>query len=281
MKKYFFFFTLFLLPMMIKAKNIEIDGIYYNIVSKTKEAEVIKNPNNYTGDIVIPSEFKYEGETYTVTSIGSSSFTESKVTSITMPNSIKRIEGAFIDCYYLTSITMSNNLQTIGDMAFYNCERLKSIFIPKTVTSIGKLAFFDCKSLTAVHIEDIVSWCKIDFAQDVSNPLVYAHHLYLNDEEVTNLVVPKEVKSICKNSFWGCESIISVVISDGVSSVGATSFYGCINIEELTISNSVLSIGEAAFYGCKKIKSLNIPKSVSFIGAESFRGCSNLIRRSY
>ena len=40
MKKVLSFFILMLLPMMAGAETVEIDGIYYELVSKIKEAAV-------------------------------------------------------------------------------------------------------------------------------------------------------------------------------------------------------------------------------------------------
>ena len=45
----------------------------------------------------------------------------------------------------------------------------------------------DCTNLEAVHISDLETWFRIRFDGPESNPLYYAHHLYLNGAEVTEL----------------------------------------------------------------------------------------------
>ena len=62
------------MPMMVNADTVEIDGIYYNLVSADKIAEVTKNPSYYHGDIIIPEKVTYQGVDYDVTSIGSKAF---------------------------------------------------------------------------------------------------------------------------------------------------------------------------------------------------------------
>ena len=40
------------------AYDVEVDGIYYNLISKGNIAEVTKGDNKYEGDITIPSSIK-------------------------------------------------------------------------------------------------------------------------------------------------------------------------------------------------------------------------------
>lgn len=54
MKQTFLSFILALLPIIASADPVEIDGIWYNLVSKVKTAEVTKKPSGkYTGAIEI------------------------------------------------------------------------------------------------------------------------------------------------------------------------------------------------------------------------------------
>ena len=82
------------------AYDVEVDGIYYNLIPKAKIAEVTKGDNKYEGDITIPSSIKVNDTEYSVTSIGNS---------------------AFYGCSGLTSITIPNSVTSIGKFTFYNC----------------------------------------------------------------------------------------------------------------------------------------------------------------
>ena len=93
MKKVLSFFILMLLPMVAGAETVEIDGIYYELVSETKEATVKKIPSgsNY-GSVVIPASVTCNGAEYSVTSIGGGAFFScSGLTSVTIPNSVTSI----------------------------------------------------------------------------------------------------------------------------------------------------------------------------------------------
>ena len=58
MKKLTFIISLLLLPLVASADPVEINGIWYNLVTRLKTAEVIKNPDaniKYSGSIDIPA----------------------------------------------------------------------------------------------------------------------------------------------------------------------------------------------------------------------------------
>ena len=187
-----------------------------------------------------------------VTSIGDAAFYSCKgLTSVTIPNSVTSIGNcAFQYCSGLTSVTIGNSVTSIGGSAFWGCSRMTSVTIPNSVTSIGSNAFWSCygmtsvtignsvtsiengafegcSSLTSVHISDIAAWCNIDFADYYSNPLLCAHHLYFNGEEVKDLVIPNSVTSIGDNAFRNCSCLTSVTIPNSVTSIGNYAFAYC------------------------------------------------------
>ena len=321
-----------LLPVVANAYDAYIDGIYYNLVSKVRTAEVTKNQNfRYTGTVNIPETITYNGITYTVTSIsdyafyGCSGLTSvtigSGVTSIgnyvfsdcqnltslivesgnpqydsrdncnaiietatntlvagcintVIPNNVTSIgQYAFAYCRNLTSIIIPNGVTNIGFSAFQNCSGLISITIPESVTTIGYNAFLYCDNLTSVHITDLAAWCNISFDYQ---PLSLAHHLYLNGQEIKNLVIPESVKKINRSTFSGCSGLTSVTIPNSVTSIGDYAFNNCSGLTSITIPNNVTSIGSSAFSGCSGLTSVTIPNSVTSINRGTFYGCTSL-----
>ena len=241
--------------MIANADPVEIDGIYYNLITKGLIAEVTTNPNKYSGEVVIPTTVTYEDNNYNVTSIG---------------------KNAFHYCSGLTSVTIPNSVTSICEGAFYKCSGITSVTIPNSVTSIEKNAFYACTSLTSVHISDLEAWCSIDFNQFDSNPLSYAHHIYLNGIEIKDLVIPNSMPSIGNNVFSGGSGLTSVTIPNSVTTIGAGAFYDCSGLTSVTIPNSVTSIGEGAFYDCSGLTSVTIPNSVTYIMKDAFSMCSGL-----
>ena len=173
-------------------------------------------------------------------------------------------------------MVIPNNLERIGDYAFSGCKNISSVTIPNSVGIIGRNAFDGCSGLSSVHISDLAKWCNIEFQNDKSNPLGYAHHLIINGEELNNVVIPSSVTSISNYTFCGASSLTSVNISSSVSCIGGFAFDGCRSLNTINIPNSVTSIGSSAFQYCTSLTSLVIPNSVTTIGSYALYGCSNL-----
>ena len=219
MKKVLSFFILMLLPMVVSAEAVEIDGIYYNLVSKIKEAEVTKIPNGYyTGSVVIPALVTYEGTEYSVTSIG---------------------EAAFNSCIGLTSVTIPISLTSIGKDAFSYCTGLISVAIPNSVTSIGVYAFYNCIGLTSVTIDSGVT--------------SIGYQAFCNCRSLTSVTIPNSVTSIEGYAFQGCSGLTSVTIPNSMTSIEGNAFYGCIGLTSLTIGSGVKNINSQAFASCKEL----------------------------
>ena len=225
----------------------------------------------YLSKIEIPATYKGKA----VTEVGS--FDSKILEEITIPNSVIVIcKSAFSGCTALTSVTIPDGVTSIGDNAFEYCTSLTSITIPDSVTSIGDNAFRSCDALTSVHITDLAAWCNINFISFYSNPLCYAHNLYLNGNLVTALTIPDGVTSIGDSALEFCTSLTSVTIPDSVMSIGDSAFSGCTALTSITIPDSVTSIGDSAFRDCTSLTSITIPDSVTSIGRKVFYICEAL-----
>jgi len=239
----------------------------------------------------------------------------SGLTSVNIGNSVTSIgSSAFYNCSGLTSVNIGNSVTSIGSSAFYNCTGLTSVNIGNSVTSIGSSAFYGCSGLTSVNISDLAGWCKISFTNASDNPLYYAHHLFLNGEEITDLAIPSNVEYIENYAFYGCTGLTSLSIPSSVTSIAfggyyGNAFYGCSNLGIITVDennskydsrddcnaiiekesnkllygckntvipSSVTSIDQYAFKGCSSLSSLYIPGSLKYIYSIDFGGCTSL-----
>ena len=140
----------------------------------------------------------------------------------------------------ITSLIIPDSVVTIGAYTFYKCSSLTSLTVPNTVTSIGWYAFGGCNNLSEIHIHDLAAWCKINF--NLTNPLVYAHNLYLNDTLITDLVIPDSVINIGAYAFYSCSNLTSASIPSSVKSIGYSAFGGCIKLNSIEIMGDACSV---------------------------------------
>ena len=291
------------------AYDVEIGGIYYNLISKSKTAEVTSGEEKYSGEVVIPSSIISEGQQYkvisivdkafsgcsgltsvdipsSVTSIGVYAFQScSGLTLITIPNSVTSIkEGAFRYCSGLTSVTIPNSVTSIEGETFNKCSGLKSVAIPNSVTRIGKFAFQRC-SLKSVTIPNSVESigesafreCSGLTSVTIPNSVTIIGRSAFNGcSGLTSVTIPNSVTSIEWGAFENCRGLTSVTIGNSVTSIGDYAFKRCSGLTSVTIPNSVTSIGGGAFSGCSGLTSITIPNSVTKIGGEAFKDCSGL-----
>lgn len=202
----------------------------------------------------------------------------------------------------IKTFTFGNTVTRIPRGLCRNLTGLTSVTIPTSVKGVAGVAFEGCTGLTKVNITDLAAWCDIDFEYSNSNPLYYAHNLYLNGTKVTNLSIPSSVTTIKSNAFYNCTSITKVTIPSGVTTVGGWAFKGCTNLTTVNwnavncadfedscepftslhnIQNFIFgnSVNHIPAYMCCDLDGLttvSIPKSVTSIGHMAFCLCDNL-----
>jgi hypothetical protein len=253
--------------------KFEADGIYYKI-GENNTVSVTYGDTKYSGDVVIPSQVVYEGKTYSVTSIGVMAFYEcSELTSITIPNSVKSIDDEAFSYSGITSVIIPESVWGIGWRAFCGCGLTSITFLGSVW--IDKEAFMNCGALNAVHISDLESFLKNEYEEsyEESNPLEYAHHLYLNGVEIKDLVIPNTITEIRHHAFYECRSLTSVTIPNSVTSIDECAFGGCSGLTSVVIGNGVKHILYSyAFLNCENLKEMilsqaayenGIPESVT------------------
>ena len=175
----------------------------------------------------------------------------------------------FLNNVTLCSVTIGDNVASIGQNAFSYCTSLSNITIPNSIKSIGNSAFSGCTALNEVYISDLSAWCCIDFGNYSANPLSNSDNLYLNGEKITNLVIPDDVTEIKKLAFYGCSSLTDITILDGIKTIGNSAFAYCNNMETLYISNTIESIGDNAFAECNNLYEIKIGSKKAITASEN------------
>ena len=223
-----------------------------------------------------------------VTTIGSHSFSQSKISEINLPDSLKTIEWnafeycynlkeiilpdgvetissrAFVLCSGIESVKFSSNLKNIGYNAFWYCSSLKSVEIPHGTQVISDSAFRDCSALETVILPDTLIEIDIN---------AFSGTAYINNPENREgnaLYNGKYLLDVSKDATGVFE------IKDGTELIAGNAFDACSNLTEIVIPESVKTIGNNAFSDCEGLKNMVIPENVTEIGRYLFAYCENL-----
>lgn len=251
--------------LVAHAYTFEAGGLYYNILSYSDlEVEVTFDDNTYnaySGDIVIPETVDYDGQTYTVTAIGSEAFAnDTNLTGIEIPNTVETIGERAFTFSGITEIKIPDSVVFIGNDAFHHCSGLKNI-------SIGK-SFQQTENYT------IFSSCPIETA---TLNCAYVPNAFLCfNETLKRVTFGNNVNTIGILSFEECTALETVEFSNSVSVIARSAFSRCKSLAEVNLPESLLEIGERAFEECENIASMVLPRSLKKIGSSAFIKCRNL-----
>ena len=257
------FFSTSAIAHDIEVKNADGVTIYFKWINDKTELQVSYRGDEfdafgyeYSGNVVIPESVKYNGKTYSVTSIGYGAFFGcSGLTSITFSNSVTEIRyEAFSGCTGLTSIELPSSIKRIDGRAFSGCS-ISTVTIPNSVTEIakpsGESPFQHCNSLISIKVEsgntvyDSRNNCNA-IIETATNELVAG---------CKTTIIPNSVTSIGYNSMCGFKDLTSITIPTSVTRIAFGAFQSC-GLTSITIPNSVTYIGNCAFYNCSGLTSI-------------------------
>lgn len=215
--------------------------------------------------------------------IGSTALSDTALTSIELPESLKKIQnGAFSGCRLLAGdLKIPSNVTVIGNAAFANDTALTgTLTIGNSVQTIGDSAFSGCKFTGKLTIPDsVISIGDSAFTNNKFGEISLGRNLEKIGESAFNtsgtytgqLNIPDSVKEIGKSAFNGM-GFTSIRLGKSVSSIADTAFQNCTSIHSLDIS----SIGSAD-YGTNVFKSLKNPNTIYVNSEEQKNTITNQI----
>ena len=244
-----------------KSINIYIQGWWNDPANRlVNTAKIEPNGNEFSllfsqlihlSSVVMPSY---------LTTTGRGTFIGSPIRSVSMSENVTTIgESCFSKCEDLASINLPASVKNIDVYAFNGCSKLTSIGLPAGLTSIGKGAFKGC-GFTQVVVPDGIT--------TISNGL------FANCGNLTNITLPKGLKTIEDGAFMGC-GFTEFVVPDGITTISNDMFAYCEKLTNITLPKNLKYIGTGAFMGCG-FTDFVIPDAITTISDNLFANCPNL-----
>ena len=279
--------------------NLTFERNTYNTITRELTSYNIHIPGNqiwYTstdGKIVEPSNAKAFGA-----NVVSNVYEDGKGV-ITFDKVVTGIGyGAFSEIQNFKSVTISDDVKTVNDLAIYYCHNLEA-FYGKFSSDDNRCLIVDGK-LTAFAPSDLVSYDIPETVTEIGNAV------FKGISGLEQINIPNTVTTIHGQAFHACWDLKSVTIPESVVDIreGAftycrrlTAFYGkyassdnkALIVDDVfiafargcsdtiyTIPDGVTAIGSGAFYGNSDIVEVVFPNSLTRIVRGAFSGCSSM-----
>ena len=205
----------------------------------------------YNGPITIAETVNYFDETYTVVALGSGAFSLCKITSLTLPNTVQKLEqNSIYECTNLTTVNLPEGITTIPRYNLSYMNQLKSITLPTTLKYIcsGSLN-------NNTQMATIVNWNPSQYERLGNNigsmdtkffsamPLDSYNVLYTGDIVLRQnvpagkdtLIIKDGTRLIC-GDLSGDETLTTIVLPASLEAIGDKSFYGMPNLTSCIIN---------------------------------------------
>ena len=198
------------------------------------------------------------------TSSGQGLFYDCPIESLYLGRTISYSYSPFKGKSKLSSLTIGNNVSSIGKEAFSGCSALISVSIPNSVTSISLYAFDNCSSLRTLIIEDSETTLNM-YATTTTGS---ADVTYFDKCPIEDLYIGRNINYFWRSSaaggeyylgsipFGRLESLKSVIIGDFVTELDNGFFQSCSAIQNVYLSRSLATIGNSVFHDSKVIREI-------------------------
>ena len=177
----------------------------------------------YTGglsDLTIPDTLAGKP----VTKIGSNAFKDKTgITSVTIPDSVLRIESYAFTNSSLTSVDLGKGVTYIGQYAF-NGTGLTSVTIPNSTTWIDMASFALCPSLSQVDI--------------IGNNIKLIGSGAFYGTGITSFRIPTSITVLEDRLFESCTSLTNIIIPANITSIGYYAFGACSSLVSATFEGN-------------------------------------------
>lgn len=239
------------------AYGFTYEGLTYNILSTAdKTCMVVKGAAAYADTVIIPSKAIYNGEEYTVTTIG---------------------DNAFDLCTNLKAITFPETLKEIRTAAFFKTTALKS------VTALGK----EPADISSSPFASVIYTGSILHVPDgcwLAYQKAWTRFIYVNENGYFSTTVDgmnfdifspsSKYARLRGNKYTGDFVVPASITVNGtdykVVEVGSYAFDGCGEITSITLPEGLLAINSYAFRKTNKLATMKLPSTVQFVATGLF-----------
>jgi len=193
-----------------------------------------------------------------ITRIGAGAFYETLLTQVRITNPDCEIGNSCFSNSQVSSISLPQGMKKLGRHVFFYCVNLTSLTLPEGMEEIGLMCFSSC-NLTSVNLPSTM--VKLDSCSLQDNPF-----------SSINL---KNVKYVGRQAFSMCTNLTTVTSNGKLEEIDGAAFTRC-PITTAYLPEGLLTINMNAYFRCTNLNSFTVPTTVTTITGNPCVGATSL-----
>lgn len=165
--------------------------------------------------------------------------------TLTLNENVNSIgDYAFIDQRFLLTIEIPNCISSMGMDCFSNCWHLTTVSFPATLTGELYSMFYDCSELsTIIGLENTT--------------ITNLNGTFKDCTALTSISLPSTLNGFMLSAFEGCTSLTSVIGLENTSTRQLTStFKGCTSLTSISYPNTTTQLLQSSYVNCSSLTSI-------------------------
>ncbi len=233
--------------------GLDETGNPVEIYTYTVDDEGNATITGYRGNVAaltVPDEI----DGHTVVAIGNGAFEGNKsVKSMVLPDTVTSIKSSAFAGSVLSSMVLPPNVTELGDLILDGNTGVEEISIPRTVSIHGwnGNGVFEGSGIRKAVFERGMTEIPVEIMKG---------SLYLNE-----VSIPDSVTSIGARAFEDCESLKQIKLPDSVTSIENLAFAGS-GLSSMVLPPNVTELGDLILDGNTGVEEISIPRTVSIHG---------------
>ena len=186
--------------------------------------------------------------------IGNSCFSNSQVSSITLPQGMKKLgRHVFFYCVNLTSLTLPEGMEEIGMMCFGSCN-LTSVNLPSTMVKLDSCSLQD-NPFTSINLKNVKYVGRQAFSQCLN---------------LTSVTSNGKLEEIDGAAFTRCP-LTTAYLPEGLQTIIMNAYFRCPNLNSFTVPTTVTTITGNPCVGATSLRAFNVAEGSDYFAA--YDGC--------
>lgn len=230
---------------------------------------------NFDGHLIVP-----EG----LVGVDLSFLSQTKISGITLPKSVKKITGTTSYCESLKTVIINSDIDTIPSNVFQSSSSIVTVKIQGATRKIAAHAFEKCSSLNNLELscplqeigQNAFAYCSSIKTLNLPKTLkTIENNAFYSCAGLENIEIPNDVTELSDSTFYFCKALNTVKLPNTLHKIGAQAFKNCGSLTNIDLSN-IETIGRSAFDSCTKITTVVFSKNIKKIGDSAFSFCTSL-----